>query len=522
MTRSHEQRPSATRAIRPLWTQVYLPNLVIATGQGAMLPILVYAARDVHASPAMATAIVAINGFGTMVFDLPAGRIVARFGEWRSGWIATCTAIVGLVGCLLARSVPVLAASIFVQAAGWAVWSLVRITHLSRVAPAFARGRALSLFGGVVRTGNVLGPFLFVAVSRHDETAPAFMIYLGCVVAGFAWTLASRDRADHAGATERSEPVHPLRVLRSHRRGFATAGVGALGISLLRGSRVAMVPLWAAHVGLGSSTAATIFALSSLVELGFFYPAGVISDRWGRRAVALPCILLLSIGHLLLPLSDGFTSLLAVALVLGFGNAFGSGIVMTLGADLTPAVGRASFLAVWRTISDGGTVAGPLVDAAVVGLASITLVGPVVGVVGLTCAALVARWMEEPGHLTAALAEAGKLPDTTHDSAKGAEMGFGDRFKGIAQQAKGKAADNREKIQGAVDAASAAANQKTHGKYADRLMKVSQKTGSALDKLADGAEADTGATSGPESGTAARPDEPQSSSPTGEPPRFDE
>lgn len=379
--------------------QIYLPNLVIATGQGAMLPILVYAARGVHASAATATVIVAVNGLGTMLFDLPAGRIVARFGEWRSGWIAAGMMSAGLVGCLLAQSVPILAVSVFVQAAGWAVWSLVRLTHLSRVAPAFARGRALSLFGGVMRAGNVIGPFLFVAVASHNATAPAFMIFLCCVVVGFAWVVLARDRFDRAGASERSERIHPLQVLRDHRRGFATSGVAALGISLLRGSRTAMVPLWAAHIGLDSSTAATIYAFSSLVELGFFYPAGVVSDRWGRRAVALPCLLLLSIGHLLLPLSHGFATLMAVALVLGFGNAMGSGIVMTLGADLTPDVGRASFLAVWRTVSDGGTAAGPLVDSAVVGLASIAVAGPVVGVLGLACAAVTALWFEEPEHL---------------------------------------------------------------------------------------------------------------------------
>lgn len=397
----NEQPGSAAQAIRPLWMQVYLPNLVISTGQGAMLPILVYAARGVHASPAMATLIVAVNGVGTMLFDLPSGQIVARFGEWRSGWIATGAMIVGLVGCLLAQSVWILAASVFVQAAGWAVWSLVRMTHLSRVAPTFARGRALSLFGGVIRTGNVVGPFLFVAVARHNDTAPAFMIFLACVVVGFAWTIRARDRADSAGSSERSELIHPLRVLRDHRRGFATSGVGALGVSLLRGSRTAMVPLWAAHIGLDSSTAATIFALSSSVELAFFYPAGIVSDRWGRRVVMLPCIFLLSVGHLLLPLSHGFGTLLAVALVLGFGNAMGSGIVMTLGADLTPDVGRASFLAVWRTLSDAGTTAGPLIDSAIVGLASISLVGPVVGVLGLACTAAMARWLEEPAHLSA-------------------------------------------------------------------------------------------------------------------------
>jgi MFS family permease len=380
--------------------QVYLPNLVISTGQGAMLPILIYAARAVHASPAMATVIVAINGIGTMLFDLPSGQIVARFGEWRSGWIATCAMSAGLVGCLLAQSVWFLAVSVFVQAAGWAVWSLVRMTHLSRVAPAFARGRALSLFGGVIRTGNVLGPFLFVAIARHDDTGPAFMIFLVCVLVGFVWTVWARDRTDRVGSSQRTEQIRPLRVLREHRRGLATSGVGALGVSLLRGSRTAMVPLWAAHIGLDSSTAATIFAFSSLVELGFFYPAGVISDRWGRRVVMLPCLFLLSVGHVLLPFSHTFPTLMAVALVLGFGNAMGSGIVMTLGADLTPDVGRASFLAVWRVVSDAGTTAGPLIDSAIVGLASISLVGPVIGVVGLACTAAMARWLEEPAHLS--------------------------------------------------------------------------------------------------------------------------
>lgn len=387
---------SASGALRPLWTQVYLPNLVIATGQGAMLPILVYAAKGVHASPAMATAVVAVNGLGTMVNDIPSGRIVARFGEWTSGWIATALLVAGLAGCLVATSVAVLALSVFVQAAGWAVWSLVRLTHLSRIAPVYARGRALSLFGGIIRAGNVIGPFLFIGVAGRNETEPAFVIYLVCVIVGFAWVLIARDRADRVGGSARSEPIHPLRVLRDHRRSFATAGVGSFGVSLLRGSRTAIVPLWAAHIGLDTSTAATIFAVSSSVELLIFYPAGVMSDRWGRRAVVLPCLGLLSLGHLLIPLAHSLSSLYAVALLLGFGNAMGSGIVMTLGADLTPDVGRPSFLAVWRMFSDGGTSAGPLVDSAVVAAGSIVLAGPVVAILGLTSALIVAVFLHEP------------------------------------------------------------------------------------------------------------------------------
>ena len=382
--------------IRSLWYQVYLPNLVVATGQGAMLPILVYAARAVHSTSAEAGVLVALNGFGTMLFDLPAGRITARFGERRSMHAATVMLVAGLVGCVVARSFWVLALAVTVQAGGWAVWSLVRMVHLSRVAPPLLRGRALSLFGGVIRAGNVIGPFVFVGVAGRSGVRAGFVIYLGCVIVGTIWLVLARDRHDSGATQARAARAHPLQVLSEHKRTFATAGVGALGVSLLRGSRTAIVPLWAAHIGLDAGQAATIFALSSVVDLALFYPSGVLSDRRGRRAVLLPCMALLSVGHLLVPLANSYLTLFLAAFVLGFGNGLGSGIVMTLGADLTPAVGRASFLAVWRLFSDGGTTAGPLVDSAVVGLGAVALAGPVMGVIGLGTTLVVALWLHEP------------------------------------------------------------------------------------------------------------------------------
>ena len=388
--------PLPSLSIRPLWSQVYLPNLIIATGQGAMIPVLVYAARQVHASPAEAVIVVALNGLGTMFFDLPAGRLTARFGELRSAQLAAAMLVGGLVGCVLASSFLMLACFVALQAAGWALWSLVRLVHLSRVASPEVRGRALSVFGGVIRAGNVIGPFVFVAVSTRSDARASFVIYLIGVVAGVAWLLAARDGKDQEGKRGRAERARPVKILIDHRRSFATAGLGVFAISLLRGSRTAIVPLWAAHIGLDAKSAAAIFAFSSVIDLALFYPAGVMSDRFGRRAVVLPCLALLSVGHILVPFSHTYLTLFYAAFILGFGNGFGSGIVMTLGADLTPVVGRASFLAVWRLVSDGGTSAGPLLDSAIVGLGAIALVGPVVGVVGLAVTVVVAVWLEEP------------------------------------------------------------------------------------------------------------------------------
>jgi MFS family permease len=60
-----------------------------------------------------------------------------------------------------------------------------------------------------------------------------------------------------------------------------------------------------------------------------------------------------------------------VALVVGLGNGFGSGIVMTLGADYSPSHARPQFLALWRLQSDAGLLAGPVVLSAVTALAGL-------------------------------------------------------------------------------------------------------------------------------------------------------
>ena len=90
-----------------------------------------------------------------------------------------------------------------------------------------------------------------------------------------------------------------------------------------------------------------------------FYPAGKVMDRKGRAWVAVPSMLIMGVALLCLPLAHGAATLLLAALLLGFGNGIGSGMIMTLGADYSPTVGRAHFLGVWRLMADIGSTGGP-------------------------------------------------------------------------------------------------------------------------------------------------------------------
>ncbi len=91
-------------------------------------------------------------------------------------------------------------------------------------------------------------------------------------------------------------------------------------------------------------------------------------DRAGRLWIAVPSMVALGLTQAALPLTGGLASLTVVAMLMGFGNGIGSGVLMTLGADVAPPRTRSQFLGVWRLCADSGSAAGPLVVSAAAAL----------------------------------------------------------------------------------------------------------------------------------------------------------
>jgi MFS family permease len=116
-------------------------------------------------------------------------------------------------------------------------------------------------------------------------------------------------------------------------------------------------------------------------------------DVYGRRSVAVPCVLIMAAAFMLMPLTHGMLTLVLVSMLMGFGNGIGSGIVMTLAADVSPAVGRLTFLGVWRELADAGAGLGPLILSAGTGIAGLGVGIDISGGVGVAAAAALWRWI---------------------------------------------------------------------------------------------------------------------------------
>jgi MFS family permease len=386
------QKPVTLWSIGP---SVYLPALLYGIGQGAIAPVIALSARGLGASIASASLVVAAAGVGQVIGDIPAGALTTRVGERRAMLLATGLVSVALVASLTVPTVWGLALAIGATGLAASVWGLARQAYLSEAVPLQLRARALSTLGGVQRIGAFIGPFLGAGAMRFLGTDGAYWIHLvAAMLAGVV--LLSLPDVESVRRTRASRPVvvqSTRAVIREHLPVLRTLGTGALLVGAVRASRQVVIPLWAQHIGLDPQTTSIVFGLSGAVDMLLFYPAGSVMDRFGRKWVAVPSMFVLGLAHLLLPLTHSVASLTAVALVMGIGNGLGAGVIMTLGADASPPVGRAQFLGAFRLFADTGNGAGPFLIAAVTALSGLGPAVLVMGLAGWAAATAMNRWI---------------------------------------------------------------------------------------------------------------------------------
>ncbi|SDO87545.1 Predicted arabinose efflux permease, MFS family [Actinacidiphila guanduensis] len=371
---------------------VFLPVLIFETGMGALAPVLALSGRALGAGVGTAGLVLALLGVGQILGDVPAGALAARLGDRKAMLVASGVTAVTLTACALARTVWELALAVTVTGASNAVIVLARQSYLTEVVPPGLRARALSTLGGMSRVGAFVGPFLGAAVLAGHPVHDIYWLALLCTAVTVVVLLTVRDVAEPAAAQEREHT--PVRsVLRDHRRVFLTLGLAVLLVGSVRATRQTVLPLWAEHLGQSPSSTSVVFGIAGLVDTLTFYPSGQVMDRAGRLWIAVPSMLVLGATQAALPLTHGLVSLTVVAMLMGFGNGIGSGILMTLGADVAPPRTRSQFLGVWRLCADSGSAGGPLVVSAAASLGSLAAGIFAMGAVGIAAAGALLRWV---------------------------------------------------------------------------------------------------------------------------------
>jgi MFS family permease len=389
--------PESTGALlRRIAPSALLPALVYEIGNGAIAPIIALVALDAGASTGVAGLMLSLAGIGRIIGDVPVAAVIERLGERRTMLLASAVTAVALLGCWVEHDLWMLALSQLLIGVCASAFYLARQTYIAEAVAVHQRARALSTLAGAHRIGLFIGPFIGALAITLWGTRAAFGVAVVATLATAAILLVVPDepRADsaqrgghhHGGAS-------PWRTFGRHRELFLTLGTAMVMVGAVRAARQTVLPLWASHIGLSATVTSVIFGIANAADMSLFYPAGHVMDRFGRLAIAIPAMSLLGLGMIALPLSHGAVALGVAAVVMSIGNGIGSGIMMTIGSDAAPEGERTTFLSLWRLLGDTGNALGPVVPAAIGGIAALGLGISLTGVLGLAAAAGLARWV---------------------------------------------------------------------------------------------------------------------------------
>lgn len=405
----------------------YLPTLLFSLGEGAIIPVIPVVATERGASLALAGLIAAMLMVGELAGDLPAGWLVARIGERNAMIGAALLAVIGVLVALASPTTAALGIGVFLLGLATAVFGLARHAFLTSYVPERVRARALSTLAGVFRAGWAIGPFVAAAIiALAGSSEPVFWVLVASCFAVVvvlvllpdpervfgavrlareasampASTGSEGDGEVASGASKSGADASAHGVFRAivvHRAVLARIGTGVGLLAAIRASRTIILPLWAVSIGMPPEQAALVIGVSAAIDFALFYVSGQVMDRFGRLWSAIPGIVGLAVGHLVLAVTHDVPAAVAwftgVAVLFGVANGLSSGVILTLGADLAPKANPAPFLGAYRTIGDAGQAIAPLVVAGVTSLVSIMAAAATMGVVGLIGAAVLLRWV---------------------------------------------------------------------------------------------------------------------------------
>ena len=254
---------------------VYLPGFVYTLGDYFTAPVLSLVAVELSGSGAGAAGTVAAaGGLAAMVAQVPAAAIYSRIGPRTTLALATAVSALGTLGCagaVIAQSFAAFVLATALMGAGQALMYVARTAYTRELAPAWLRGRACAMEGGVSRFASILAPLLGGRIATTFGSAGPFALGgLVKLVGAALFLLGPRRLQQHVGEVKaKPEPagdeqkekeqqeekggggsVSWGRIVVEQRSFFSGACVAICLLTVLRQALNLMVPLLGQHIGL--------------------------------------------------------------------------------------------------------------------------------------------------------------------------------------------------------------------------------------------------------------------------------
>ncbi|MFN8458403.1 MAG: MFS transporter [Anaerolineae bacterium] len=346
-----------------LYLMVFMTNL----GWAITSPLLPEISSEFKVSAAQVALVSSAYGLTRLVLNLPIGLMLNRVDQRLlrvGGALILC---LGSVLSALATSFYGLILGQLISGAGGAIVLVTNMVWISHLSTPERRGWDLGVYQAVFQASVSISPMLSGWLATWGDWRTAFWFAAVTPVLAFLPLFGARadwlERVRHAVAQEKQAKTMPAES--AWRSSTVLALIVANWITFVmfftsHGFQGTVFPLYGGIVlGLSTGAIGMVIGLSTIVRFVLSLVGGHLSDRFGRRVVLVPGLLLVGLGTALLSLASNVMLYWLVMLIFSLGR-FGNNVPATVLADHAPASRWGFFMGLNRLMGDLGTVFGPL------------------------------------------------------------------------------------------------------------------------------------------------------------------
>ncbi len=346
-------------------------GFVVAVGFSLVIPVLPAFARSFGVGLALVGLVQLVFGFTRFSFGIVGGLLVDRFGE-------RATTVAGIL---------IVAASSYASGLADTFWQLVLargfggagsamfigglMNRIIKIIPPGSMGRATGIWRSSFLIGTGIGPLVGGTLRDQLGNRAPFHIYATglLVAAAIAW-VAMRARLGE-GEVQKKSPLQALRAARplfSDVRYVSALLATLVGWWTLSGPAQQIGTIYAdEQLGFSGTKIGLAFTLLSLAEIAVVLViAGPAADRYGRRAVLVPALVVTIFATAVLGQIEAVPNLFfPLMMLVGAGVAAGSAAAGGLLADAVPHGGSGTAVGVNQMAGDLGYMLAPTAIGAV-------------------------------------------------------------------------------------------------------------------------------------------------------------
>jgi len=368
-----------------MFFKVYLFEILLSIERGMLLLAVPLYTMKLGASYSYIGLAVSSISIGTMVFDIPSGFILSKINERKFLILTFSTLVLSLLGIAFSKSYLPLIFFIIIFGVGVSFWSLIRHYMITIYVMYDHRGRASSLVGASYRIGTFIGPVLggfLIAKYGYQLTFLIGSIMMIIVIPAYFIYQLSLPIMINSITNEKSSAKTDANLI-----WIILFGIGYITAHIVRYGKYFIIPVYGENmIMLSEVEIGLILGLSGFLSVITSYPSGFIIDKFGRKFSILLSFLMLGLGFISLSILPNTIIFIIATMIIGIGDGFGSGIMITLGADIASKYVKhkaSKFLGYWRFMGDVGNSLGPLLLGILSSIIGLSTSSVILGIISL-------------------------------------------------------------------------------------------------------------------------------------------